>query len=400
MNEGRGVPLGGFVFVSATGLLTTWWAYKQGMIQFRDVRAWLACHELVAQRCGLEKGRTPRYRVEELGRIVGGGRGEHLRASVRRLERAELLTWSESSVRPLRTRVENAPDADDFVTQVTNHRRLIPVPRRLLRSLAADSRPVLVATALGHLLRCMYYRRGQCEPRGLCKASWIATVFEVDERNVKAARQELEKLEILIREPASQYRLNRWGLPIRFNLVWTGTGAERKAPPLVALSTTETPPPRETGNSSSGRSENQKPRIPAKSGVRKRTGRGPRLSRVLSIDIREPERLLVLFGEARRAGMVGESEADRLKFFAAAEHANVRGRKNPPGLFATLVRRGLWGYLTLEDEDRARQVLRAVPKEATRPIRCAPSWREGRASETPEQVRAMVAKSLGLAIDR
>jgi hypothetical protein len=38
METERGLPQGGYVFVSAAGLLATWWAYKQQLIEFRDVR--------------------------------------------------------------------------------------------------------------------------------------------------------------------------------------------------------------------------------------------------------------------------------------------------------------------------------------------------------------------------
>lgn len=76
------------------------------------------------------------------------------------------------------------------------------------------------------------------------------------------------------------------------------------------------------------------------------------------MDLKDPSRLLMLHAQAIRAGLVGSSEADRLKFFAAAEHAVSYGQKNPPGLFATVVRRGMWHHLTLPDEDRGRQALR------------------------------------------
>lgn len=351
--EREGVPAGLFVFVSATGLLATWWAYKQGLIEFRDVRAWLACHELVAQRCTLPKGVTPRFRVEELGRLVGGVGGEHLRASVRRLESASLLSWSDSAIRP-RTRLDDlSEEGRAFVEAVTNHRRLIPVPRRLLRFLAGERRPVLVATALGHLLRCMYYRNGKCSPSGLCKASWIADVLGVDERNVKAARAELERLGVLIREPTPQLRMNRYGLSMRFNLAWGGV--PRRIPPRRAVSTTELPPLRETGISSSRRSENQNPGAPGPSGVRKRTGRGPSLSRVLVTDLKDPKRLLMLLQQARRQQYIGGSESERLNFFAAAQRALRLGRTNPAGFFARLVRKRLWHYLAMEDEDRAQK---------------------------------------------
>lgn len=395
----EGIPDGGFVFVSATGLLAAWWAYKRQLIQFRDFRVWLASHELVAQRCVLEKGRIPRFRVEELGALVGGVGGEHFRSSVRRLESLGLLSWSESRIAPASSlamvRTSEADNLHAFVESVTNHRRKIPVPRRLLRLLASSSRPVLVATALGHLLRCMYYRNDCCSPSGLCKASWIATVLEVDERNVKAARQELEALGVLVREPASQYRLNRWGVPMRFNLDWDQPSAKRQSPPLATQSTTETPPPRETGNSSSGRSENQKPSRPAP-GVRKRTGRGPSLRHVTELDLADPGRTLELHRQALQAGLVGSSESERLKVLALAAHARTHAKRNAPGMFVTVLRQQRWEFLTLQDEDRGRRAL----KEVWDPVLCQAVKRyqpESSEAESPEAVRKLITASMAAA---
>jgi hypothetical protein len=358
MGKGNGQPHGGFVFVSAAGLLATWWSYKAGLIEFRDVRAWLACHELKARRCTLEKGRLPRYSEPELGRLIGGVGGEHVRVTLRRLQSASLVTWSSTSI-DLRTTTESLPsDAVSFVESVRNHRRRIPVPRPLVRLLARERRPVLVATALGHLLRCMYFRKGQCEPLGLCKSSWVAEVFGVDERNVKAARSELEAKGVLVREQTPQLVMNRHGLAVRINLDWPGAAVE--SPPRTALSTTQSPRPRETGISSSRRSENQKLGAPSPSGVRKRTGRGPNLSRVTREDLGDPNRLCRLFQQAQARGWVGRSEAERLKFFAAAEHARRFARRSAEGLFVSVVKHGLWHHLTLADEDTARMAVRTL----------------------------------------
>lgn len=97
----EGIPDGSFVFVSATGLLVTWWAYKRRLIQFRDLRVWLASHELLAQRWFCEKGQVPRFHVEDLAPLVGGVGGEHFRASLRRLGAVGLLSWSESRIEPI-----------------------------------------------------------------------------------------------------------------------------------------------------------------------------------------------------------------------------------------------------------------------------------------------------------
>jgi hypothetical protein len=70
-------------------------------------------------------------------------------------------------------------------------------------------------------------------------------------------------------------------------------------------------------------------------------------------DLKDTGRLLGLLDQAIARDLVGSSEADRLRFVAAAEHAMAVGKGNPPGLFLYLVRGRLWRYLTQEDENRA-----------------------------------------------
>ena len=53
-----------------------------------------------------------------------------------------------------------------------------------------------------------------------------------------------------------------------------------------------------------------------------------------------------------------DGEAGRVEFLAAAIHAVKVGTRNPAGLFAAILRKKLWGYITQADEDQARNALR------------------------------------------
>jgi hypothetical protein len=86
----------------------------------------------------------------------------------------------------------------------------------------------------------------------------------------------------------------------------------------------------------------------------------PSLSNVKPEDLWDPARLLDLHAQAVAAGYISPSEAERLNFFAAANHARVIGSRNPPGLFVRIVRSGLWSFLTQDDEERARVQLRCA----------------------------------------
>lgn len=351
------------MFISATGLIAAWWAYKRRFIEFRDLRVWLACHELVARRCTLEKGRHPRFKPAELLPLVACKAEEHVRESLRRLIASGLMRWSERTIQFVQSTADitvgSSEELRQAVESVTNHRRKVPVPRRLLVWLACKKRPVLLATAIGHLLRCMYYRKGACRPDGRCKASWIAVTFGVDERNVKEARHELEapcgdKPGILIREYASQRQLNCNGPAIRFNLEWEAPRC--KIPPLRVQSTTKSPPPKRTGNSLS-RDETQKPGSAGPNGVRKRTGQGRR--HLVPEDLKSPARLLAW----ARKGLTPTrllSECEELRVLAAAAHACRVASRNPCGLFVSTLRGDRGCVISLADEDAGRATLRGV----------------------------------------
>jgi hypothetical protein len=75
-------------------------------------------------------------------------------------------------------------------------------------------------------------------------------------------------------------------------------------------------------------------------------------------DLSDTGRLLDLYEQAVKLGLVKPSEHDRLRFVAAAEHARIIGTKNPCGLFVRLVRGGLLHFVTYDDEVAASVRLR------------------------------------------
>lgn len=360
-------PEGGFRFINAEALLTTWMMYRRGVVQFMDLRVWFGCWELTSRRCSLRKGQRPRYTVEEIHRLVGGVGGEYLRNSIARLERAGLLSWQESAVQiqpsPDQLPVDLREELGAKLDLIANHRRKVPVPRRVIRLIAKRGKRVEIATIVGHLLRCLYYRDGRCVPDGRCKASWVAEVFEVDLRNVKAARKHLIAQGWLIPRPSSQSQLNRWGPMFTVNLAWSPKPGRQKleSPPPSPVSTSQIPPPIENKKLST-RSKNQEPAPRGPAGSWKEAGKEnkPNIRHVVSEDLRESGRLDVLFSQAVTRGYVQQSECDRLRFFGAAEHARAVATHNPCGLFATVVRQRLWHHITQRDEDAARARLKAV----------------------------------------
>jgi hypothetical protein len=354
-----------------------------------------------------------RFGLEELAGLTGLS-PRRLRDALHRLESARLLDWSESAVEfPASAGAVLAPDRDAFerfLDGIPNHDRLVPVPRRTLRLLAGGARPALIATILGHLLRCLYLKNGKCSARGRVKSSWIAHTFGVGLRRVKEARQELIAMGWLIPLEARQWELNRWGAHVRINLNWSrldglenppaAPAARSELAPPAPVSDVELAPPESDDKPLSG-CKNQEPAKGGPAGVFNvgQAGKTPQagqpqphggssapaapmppahskppvlparrpecapagkpdLRNVVPGDFRDTGRLLDLYEQAVGLGLVTASECGRLRFVAVAEHAQIIGTKNPCGLFVRLVRGGLWHFATYDDETTASVRLR------------------------------------------
>ena len=243
---------------------------------------------------------------------------------------------------------------------ITNRRRKVPVPRRLIRLMAKQGRRVLIATLLGHLLRLMYLRNGACRADGNCKSGWLANVFGIDTRSVKDGRKKLVTLGILTRQPMAQWYTNRYGWRGSFNLSWQLVDKSKSVKPSIGAKRslpetdrdTKRPPPIENQYLSS-RKRNKKP-LRGHIGSRKRT-----LGRISRRELHDSEALTAIFSRARQQGLV--EAGDRLNVFAAAEHAKRVGTRNPPGLFAWLVVNRKWDYVTIVDEEAALSRSRREP---------------------------------------
>ena len=143
-----------------------------------------------SRRCGCtDDDPPPEFTPLEIRRLVGGAGGE--REAVSKLLAVGLLrevskTSIEFATDPGELRFE--PETlEATLARIPNNDRRVPVPRRIVRLIAGGARRTLIATILGHLIRCLFYKRGMCHPKGCVKASWIAEVFGVSERRVTSS---------------------------------------------------------------------------------------------------------------------------------------------------------------------------------------------------------------------
>jgi hypothetical protein len=369
----RRKPDGGFALITGTTLLSAWWALIREMITIRDLRVWLACFELVERRSAAPGGRRPFFTEAELARVTGIKTVRSIRAAIRRLEAAGMLFWSAKRIepRPLPATGEENTEFADWVCDIQNHARPVPVPRRMIVILARCSRRAITATVFAHLLRCMYYRGGRVISGGRCKATWVAETFALHERTIKTARRELLEQRWLIPRDSPQHMLNRWGPAVVVNLMWGTKRVRSESPPRQRRDSTGSPRP--IGNKElSSRLNDQKPA----SGqpwcpTDEADGRPPTLRRLTPEDLKSPARLQALFDQANATGLVGRTEARRLDFFAAAEHALRVAERNNCGLFFSIIRNGWWHHISQEDEDHARAKLRSLddgPRRCPEPV--------------------------------
>jgi len=361
-------PFGGFFFVTVTQLSMVWWAYRRGHIQLKDLRVWFGALELVARRCGLKDEREACYTTKELRKFVAGRGGEE--DSIRHLEAVGLLSWSETEITFAKEVSELCiPDVStlhEMLSRIQNNRRKVPVPRQIVRFIASPSKRCVIATLLGHLIRCLYYRAGECVSGGFCKASWVAEVFTIDIRNVKASRKFLaDTLGLLEYVRIPQSLQNRYGQKVIINLSWHGAAVDksnhdRSELPLPEAQTDTSLPPPEEHKKPLREYKHQKPATGGKfAGVLEaKREEKPTLRHIMPDDLTDTTRLLILFDEAQAQGLIGGSESERLTFVATAERARLRAITNAPGLFAELVRRRLWHFVTQDDEDQAQTRLR------------------------------------------
>jgi hypothetical protein len=345
--EEKAKPEGGYCLISVGAMLACWQAYRDGQLKYRDVRVWFAAHEMVARRCMLAQGRLAAYGIEELTRLVGGVGGEYLRVSVRRLEACGLISWSNSAVKFPKIECDESRD-----------RRLVPVPRRTVRFLAGCKRPAVTATILGHLMRCVYMRKGECSAKGTCKASWIAQTFGVSLRSVKAARKELAEMGWLDVTESDHWHRQRWGGTAVVNLAWSGLRKQKRqseSAPRPGLSTTESAPP-DIKQETPSESRYQNLTSPERPGVKREGEEKPSIRNIKPEDLLRFSRTEELYRQAVAAGWVKHSESQALNWIGAAVRAKtVAG--DPVRVFAGIVRKNLWRYVTQEQEDHARRAL-------------------------------------------
>lgn len=400
----------GYKTITPAQLANALWALDEKLIRHRDFRLYLACFVLVAireaaartNRCrGTAPRELPRYRVNELERLTQLP-SRHIKPGLRRLAKCGLVAFSEGEIAMTKEVLSGAEELAEKLSCQRSPKRPIPVPRAVLRFLAASFSEALTRVVIAYLVRGLSIARktGEISAKGTVKASWIADTFNVSMRAVKYAQAELRCLDWIGKDTNSvQRKLNRDGAYFAINLSWTtgqpAEGGDAKgtatsaltrhplqsnsdqsivssgkddckiAPPLLQNCTDFAPPREDKETSYEVKYQRTQTPEPADVCFKERQEPAPATRsehaspswrNVCTEDLCRLDRLEVLFIEATRQGWLHASEASALDFVGAAVRAREVG-EHPPKLFVFLVRHSLWSHISQAQEDRARTAL-------------------------------------------
>lgn len=364
---------GGYMLLRSHALLALWRAYRSEYVELADVRSAFAAAEILHRRTLLAQRQQRRPRSLSSDRVWTDPSTDSVtiaqatcttdprktRSSLKRLARAgtppEQLFGRCGTALP--EPLSGSSDHSD---------RPVPVPRRIARWLARKGTASSIAVALAHLLRGCFLKSGCVRLGGTCSASWIADTFGIDERTAKTGRRELVEMGWLRAVASPRWHRQRYGASFTLDADWSelpcsrapnGLAAgdrERSSSPRRASSVRDLPPPRKNKNLPSRGSRNQDRCSGSFSGVNV-----PTLANVVPEDLNSPDRMASLLQDARRRRLIGESEADRLRFFTTIHHAKRNGTR-PCALLAALARRRCWTFGSHSDEELARESLRQL----------------------------------------
>lgn len=362
-------PNGGYSFIRCYELLALWGCYRDGDLKLLDIRVWMALRELWMTRAQVGAKVQRRFQIDELTHLTRRDAAA-VRASLARLESLGLAQIRKRGIafscgEPFRATLSRATVVK-MIDSTTNHRRKIPMPRRMLRRLSISRSPAFIATVLGQAMRCLYFRDGACRPIGACKSSWIADVFGVHLRNIKRARSRLVEIGWLQPLSADDWYRRAYGWRGYVNLEWRD---EVKPPPIARARPPKSPPlyinknlsTRDNKNLPSGR------KVGACAQPENSCPRKAPLGRIHDSELQCPDGIERLFRLAAKAGFVQRSVSGRERIAAAAAHAKRVGTRNSAGLFVWLVKNAKWEYLTSGDEDAVRATFVNRDRKGKRP---------------------------------
>lgn len=251
------VVSGGYHRVPASQLMAVLSSLSAKVITARHLRIYAGTLAMVASREAAKSEAPPQFTPDELLRLLGSKRTPHtrkrLRADLRHLERIGLVVVSEAKIGHARNLEALDPTeipeyqrleaiyGDAFFR---NHRRMVPVPRRILRAIArGEFTPTMARMATVEMLRCLYWHKGTgYRTDGRYKVTEAAKLCGVSHSAAKTARRKLIEIGWLVPDDSlRQLQLNRAGVRDRIAIDW-GEGAKPASRSTEAVHGSDPPP--------------------------------------------------------------------------------------------------------------------------------------------------------------
>lgn len=428
VEEVRGKPYGGFVFIRVSQLIAMSVAANENTVATIELRCLLAMFEMVARREAASRVRKPKggksftpkpnYDAAELAELLGVSRPK-ARSAANRLIALGLVVLqkdgnlrialeTKASLRFMNARqdeiagriaegVRRAGKDASFLTK-RNYSRKVPVPRRLIRHLAAPgARKPRILTALAVLSKALRFkmvdRKFVCVSGGGCSYGFAKTFFGVERPAFAANLRYFEELGWLSRLADDNWNKVRargqWCIP---NLAWGEPAVVSHNEDEVSNSrrmaavnrTAESSKPARTVPSvprqtllSSKVDNHHEPQNASRSRERGDEFSEGRISWAKSFDrdmLRSTPKLLELFSDAARRGVVDDHGLWRVMFVALAQRA-LRVGRNPGAVFRKLIEERLYHFVTDAEEDLARRKILEFEQSREFPAAGAPQAR-------------------------
>ena len=361
---------GGAYAISPLAAASIWAALKLKLIAWHHLRIWIALHEIRTWRDTTNPAHrnlfrfTPRRIAQVLGNRNAGPRLKSALADLERLGLARLtptelsFTGSLGNLPP-----ELQAETDRILKTLGNHSttRAVRMPRRLMRHIMRSRpRPLRAAVIFGMLLRIMPVKRYGWY-KGCMTAVLLVRASGFNECRIKHERAALieegffERLETpdRVRKQHGDWYALAHNLPITPDLE---TRANRQPPRPLTYGNPQ--PPIRKPVPSFGMKTNQYLR-PRHGAVRSPCSPEPAVAsnwhHMTPEDLREPCRRAALHQDACSKGLIGDSPAERLMFYAAIARARRLATLNPCGMLRRIVQTPAYhGYIADCDEDQAR----------------------------------------------
>ena len=361
---------GGFELLPTSTLCNVLAAVEQKLISGKALRTFCAVVTTVASRNASRhssKETHVHFTVDELIELTKLPR-RIIKKSLRQLHATGIVSWSAQEV-TIERPIQAYSNAQVGIIGETSAKRLVPLPRRVLRFLARCRKASLIRVMLAYMVRGLRRsKKDGINNKGAVKCSWIVELTGLCLRSVQTARKALIDLGWLSKDTSStQRKLNRTGSYFVINVEWAerslqaNVGGEKKEPLFAS------PPPQKRtlfaspikkqrtsyGSTKTKITQSLKEEIPPD---------GSGFCKKISFKNIKPEYLktvsgvFALYHSALKLKLFTHSEQNLLNFFAAAVKAK-RSWRNSVAMFVWTVKNG-FQFITDQDEIRAQEILK------------------------------------------